>query len=263
VVVDAAADRRRIVSVEASSPAGVVAIGAGVATFGAVLTLARVARRPPVRRPIRPTSAVARWPVGPRLRRWGSWVGTALLAAVVAGPLGAAIVAAPVLALPAVRRQRRAQRRRREVAAAMPDAIELFVICIHAGRSPPQAIAELARSAPVAVRPAFEAVELQLHRGRALADALTAVPQVVGPIGRELATAVATAERDGLPLAPVLDRLAAEARAQRRRAGDAAARRLPVRLSFPLVACTLPSFVLLAIAPAVLGALSTLRGRSP
>ena len=31
----------------------------------------------------------------------------------------------------------------------------------------------------------------------------------------------------------------------------------------PLVTCVLPSFVLLALAPAVLGALSTLRGEAP
>ena len=43
----------------------------------------------------------------------------------------------------------------------------------------------------------------------------------------------------------------------------ASARRLPVRLTFPLVTCTLPSFVLLAIAPAVIGALSTLRASAP
>ena len=71
------------------------------------------------------------------------------------------------------------------------------------------------------------------------------------------------AVRDGLPLTPVLDRLTDEANATRRRQGEAAARRLPVRLSFPLVVCTLPSFVLLAIAPAVLGAISTLRGTAP
>ena len=52
-------------------------------------------------------------------------------------------------------------------------------------------------------------------------------------------------------------------RAARRRLGEAAARRLPVRLTFPLVTCTLPAFVLLAIAPAVLGALSTLRATAP
>ena len=74
---------------------------------------------------------------------------------------------------------------------------------------------------------------------------------------------MSAAVRDGLPLPPVLDRLTDEATTSRRRQGEAAARRLPVRLSFPLVVCTLPSFVLLAIAPAVLGALSTLRGTTP
>ena len=246
-----------------SSVAGVVAVVAGTLTFGAVLTLATLARRPPVRRPTRPTSAVARWTVGPRWRRRASFVVLALLAVIIAGPLGAGILAAFVTVLPALRRHRHVQRARHEVRAAMPDAIELFVICVHAGRSPPQAIAELARSAPAVLRDAFATVELQLHRGYTLADALAALPMAVGPPGRELAAAVATADRDGLPLAPVLDRLAAEARAERRRAGEAAARRLPVRLSFPLVVCTLPSFVLLAIAPAVLGALSTLRAHTP
>ena len=145
----------------------------------------------------------------------------------------------------------------------MPDAIELLVLCVHAGRSPTQAVVELARRAPPALRDAFAAVERQLHRGRGLADALDELTRVAGPAARELASSIAMADRDGLPLAPVLDRLAAEARAERRRLGQAEARRLPVRLSFPLVVCTLPSFVLLAIAPAVLGAISTLRGTAP
>jgi hypothetical protein len=49
-----------------------------------------------------------------------------------------------------------------------------------------------------------------------------------------------------------------EAREQRRRDGQAAARELPIRLAAPLVLCTLPSFALLAIAPLLLGALSSL-----
>jgi tight adherence protein C len=145
----------------------------------------------------------------------------------------------------------------------MPDSIELLVLCVHAGRSPTQAVVELARRAPSPVRHGFAAVVRQLHRGRGLADALAELPRELGPAARELASSIAMADRDGLPLAPVLDRLATEARNERRRLGQAEAQRLPVRLSFPLVACTLPSFVLLAIAPAVLGAISTLRGTVP
>jgi Flp pilus assembly protein TadB len=263
-VVDAPADRKGVVNAGSSSPAAVAAVATGVLTYGAIFTLAVLARRPPVRRPQR---ASGEPPTSPRIStRWwrgASIAAAALIAVVLAGPIGAAIAGLIVFVTPRVRRRRLTERARVEVRDAMPDVVEMFVVCVHAGRSPPQAIAELARTAPAAVRQAFATVELQLHRGRTLADALASLPQLIGPPGRELAGAVAAADRDGLPLAPVLDRLAAEARAERRRAGEAAARALPVRLSFPLVVCTLPSFVLLAIAPAVLGALSTLRGRAP
>ena len=145
----------------------------------------------------------------------------------------------------------------------MPDAIELLVVSLHAGRSPAQAIVELARIAPPAVRPAFAAVEHRLHRGHGLGEALDELTARCGRCALGLVTAVGAAVRDGLPLTPVLDRLTDDAHAARRRQGEAAARRLPVRLSFPLVLCTLPSFVLVSIVPAVLGALSTLRGTAP
>ncbi len=162
-----------------------------------------------------------------------------------------------------IRRRNTVGASRRAIDAAMPDAIELMVMCLHAGLTPTQAISELARLAPPPVRPGFAATEQRLHRGAGFADALSTLTGHCGRSSVAFVSALGTAVRDGLPLTPVLDRLTDEANAERRRAGEAAARRLPVRLSFPLVACTLPSFVLLAIAPAVLGALSTVRGSAP
>ena len=243
--------------------AGTVAVIAGVLVFAVIFVLAAAARRSPARRPPsvdRRRSPPAGW------RRW-RWLAilavAALMLGAVAGPLAPVAVGGVAAAVMPLRRRTVVARRRRAIAEAMPDAIELFVLCVHAGASPTQAIGELARCASPPVREVFVAVELQLHRGRRLADALTELPRHAGIAGQELAAAVAAADRDGVPLAPVLERLASEARAARRRAGEAAARRLPVQLSFPLVVCTLPSFVLLAIAPAVFGALSTLRGRAP
>jgi len=179
--------------------------------------------------------------------------------AVLAGPMPIVLLAAATVGVWRLRRRRARIGRSRAVEAAMPDATELLVACLHAGRSPTQAVIELARLAPAPLRPAFAAVEQRLHRGHGLADALGELVEGGGPSALPLVTAVASALRDGLPLAPVLDRLSDGANASRRRQGEAAARRLPVRLSFPLVACTLPSFVLLSVAPAVLGALSSLR----
>jgi len=97
-----------------------------------------------------------------------------------------------------------------------------------------------------------------MSEGKRFADALTCLSAELGPIAQPLVDSLSAADRYGLPLAPVLERLSLEARQQRRRDSDAAARELPVRLAVPLVLCTLPSFVLLAIVPLLLGALSSL-----
>ena len=179
------------------------------------------------------------------------------------GPAPTAVIGAIAVAAVASRGKRAERSRRSAIEVAMPDTIELLVMSLHAGYSPTQAITRLALDAPAPVRPAFVAVEQRMHRGHSVADALGDLAASCGRCALPLVNAMSAAVRDGLPLAPVLDRLTDEASASRRRQGEAAARRLPVRLSFPLVVCTLPSFVLLAIAPAVLGALSTLRGTTP
>ena len=160
-------------------------------------------------------------------------------------------------------------RRSRPDITGWPEAIELVILAIRAGASPFTAIettgARLsgARHVDSRLGAALTEVTHRVHRGSGLADALRALPELLGPVASEFADSIATADRYGLPLEPVLDRLAAEARAERRRRAEVEARSLPVKLSFPLVVCTLPSFVLLAIVPAVLGAISTLRDSVP
>lgn len=161
-------------------------------------------------------------------------------------------------------------RRARPDIAGWPEVIELVILAIHAGAAPLAAIettgarlGDPASHLDPRIAAAFTEVCHRVHRGSGLADALRALPETLGPVAAEFADSIATADRYGLPLGPVLDRLAAEARAERRRRAESDARSLPVKLSFPLVVCTLPSFVLLAIVPAVLGAIATLRDSVP
>ena len=153
--------------------------------------------------------------------------------------------------------------RRSKRAEGWPEAIELVILAIHAGSAPLAAVESTAALLDGETGAAFAEVVHRCHRGSGLADALRALPDRLGPSASEFADSFAAAERYGSALGPVLDRLAAEARAERRRRAEADARALPVRLSFPLVACTLPSFVLLAVVPAVLGAVASLRGSMP
>ncbi|MEP7201090.1 MAG: type II secretion system F family protein [Ilumatobacteraceae bacterium] len=181
--------------------------------------------------------------------------------------IGAATCASPLLGLVAVivpvswrrwTRARCAARMTRAIATDFPDAIDLLVLSVRAGYLPAQAIGEIAPYLPQHLRTSFDAVGRAMASGERFADALHHLQAGLGPRAQPLVDSLSAADRYGLPLAPVLERLAFEARQQRRRDTDAAARELPVRLAMPLVLCTLPSFVLLAIVPLLLGALSSL-----
>ena len=65
-------------------------------------------------------------------------------------------------------------------------------------------------------------------------------------------------DRLGIPVENLLFQLANEARLNRRRHAETEARKLPIRLSLPLVMCILPSFVILIIVPTIAGTLSQL-----
>jgi Flp pilus assembly protein TadB len=158
--------------------------------------------------------------------------------------------------------RRRAPGRRRAI-EALPDLYELVIVGVRAGLTPAAAITVAERHVAPALHPTLAEVVHRLARGARLADALGALPDQLGPAAAGFADALAAADRYGLPIEPVLDRLAVDARTERRRHAERHARTLPVRLAFPLVCCTLPAFVLLAIVPALLGALSTLRGLTP
>ncbi len=189
------------------------------------------------------------------------WIVFAVVGAAMVATLGPIAGLAALIGSEVVRRisaARRVARATRQIAADYPDALDLLVLSIRAGYLPAQAIIEVTRFLPATLRASFTMVDQAMQRGARFADALQQLQTHLGPIAQPLVDSLSSADRYGLPLAPVLERLAFEARQQRRRDTDAAARELPVRLAVPLVMCTLPSFVLLAIVPLLLGALSSL-----
>jgi tight adherence protein C len=81
----------------------------------------------------------------------------------------------------------------------------------------------------------------------ALDDLATRAPRL-----RPLADALLASDRLGAPVGPALARLSAEQRAELRRRAETHARRIPVRLLFPLVFVVLPAFGLLTVIPTLL-----------
>ncbi len=183
--------------------------------------------------------------------------------------LGVALVAVwPPLVVAAAtgvliaRRWRHVRRRaaaRASVIGGLPEVIDLVALAADAGFTVALIVQQLARRAPPPFAAAFAGAVQRTDRGQRLADALAAMPDQLGDPVRPLIGALVATERYGVPLAPALEHLAYDARRERRRRAEVAARRLPVRLCFPLVGCTLPGFVLLTIAPLLAGALRSLR----
>lgn len=247
----------------AASPA-VAALLAAIAVGGVG---GRWAARPGGSRRPSPTSggspAPERTPRGTRRRRRHAGLAALLTIALVAGPLLAAIVGAGALAVPSVRSVADRRRRRAAIARGLPDVADLLVVSIRAGLTPRQAVTALGTLLGPPFAEAFVEVVRRTERGESFPDALRALPDVLGLEAADIADTIGTGERYGLAIEPMLDELATQARAARRRVDQADARTLPVRLAFPLVTCTLPAYVLVAVVPAVLAALHALGDTRP
>ena len=133
--------------------------------------------------------------------------------------------------------------------------VDLVGVAIGAGCTPFLAIEHAASYGPARTARALRGVGHACALGRSLDDALRELGTSIvtlRPLAETLRTSAARLAGRAL-----LGRLAAEVRADARRRAEARARTIPVRLCFPLVACVLPAFVLLTVAPVVLGGLHT------
>jgi tight adherence protein C len=188
-------------------------------------------------------------------------LGTALLVAVPLLPVFPPAALGAALAGwmgPALRAARERKRRLAAIAADLPDTVDLLVLAVGAGLTVPLAVDAVGRRGSGPLARELRQVSADVALGRRIADALDAVPRRAGDAVRPLVTTLAGAERYGAPLGASLERLAGEVRRDRRRHAEEAARRVPIKLLFPLVLCTLPAFALLTVAPLVAGAIRSL-----
>lgn len=184
-------------------------------------------------------------------------VGFALVSGSVAGlvsapaaiPVGAAIWGAPWL-VARTREKRRADR----VLDELPEVVDLLRLALGSGSSLRLAVATIAPRCGPIVGARLRNVDRQLDRGVPLGEALRQL-EALGEPFRPVLQALSASERHGAPIVPVLDRIAGDTRTARRRRAEERARRVPVKLLFPLVFCTLPAFGLLTVVPLLASAL--------
>jgi Flp pilus assembly protein TadB len=188
-------------------------------------------------------------------------MGAALLAALAGfllrGPLLALMAAAVVWARPAFRQRRLRAVRLRAIGSALPECVDLFRLAIGAGHSIHQVIDVVAPHLPALIAPTFVEVRRRSRLGMRLGDALDPLDDL-GDSFRPLASALRSSAFDGVPLSASLERVAADARMVRRRHAEERARKLPVRLLFPLITCILPAFGLLTVVPLLVASMPSL-----
>jgi tight adherence protein C len=207
-------------------------------------------------RAIRHTAGRPADPVADLRLGWSVLLG--VVAAIVSPPLGL-LVGVGRWGWPLLRARQEQRQAAEAVVASLPDLIDLLAVAVGAGLTVPLALAAVGPRLTGPLGSAVAEVQRRTSLGVPRTEALESLCQEVGEVARPLVAALQGAERYGTPLAPALERLAAEARLRRRRLAEAAARRTPVRLLFPLVLCTLPAFALLTVVPLLAGSLSSLR----
>jgi Flp pilus assembly protein TadB len=159
---------------------------------------------------------------------------------------GAVVAVATLIVVPRLE-PRRDRDRRERVRAQAPLVIDLVAACLASGAALEPSLVAAAAAVGPPVDHDLAAVAASLRLG---ADPVTAWAQT-DPALAGLARAIARSSQTGAPLADLLPRVAAEARAVHRAEAEARVRTASVRLTAPLGAAFLPAFVLLGVVPIV------------
>jgi tight adherence protein C len=162
-------------------------------------------------------------------------------------------IAALLFMTPEVIVAARARERQREVLLALPDSLDQMTICMEAGLGFEAAMARASQSntGPLAQEMVRTLQEIQVGVGRSQALRMLADRNDV-PDLRHFVTAVLQGEHYGVPISRILRDQAKELRAKRRHRAEEAARKLPLKLLFPLIAFILPPLFIILIGPAAL-----------
>lgn len=133
----------------------------------------------------------------------------------------------------------------------LPLATDLLAACLAAGAAPGEAAAAVGASLDGPAAEGLRRAAAELRLGGDPAAVWARFGRLPGAAG--LARRLELAQTSGAPVAGVVAAEAAECRARRLRAAQGRARRAAVYATGPLGLCFLPAFLLIGVAPVVLG----------
>jgi tight adherence protein C len=176
---------------------------------------------------------------------FGSNMVTAILLGVIGGFFGPDLVLSYLVT-----------RRQEQIRLALPDALDLLVICIEAGLGIDQAMVrvgeEIALTSP-ALAEEFQIINREQRAGKPRLDAWRSMAERVDiDFVRQFVAMLVQTERFGTPIANALGIFADTMRSRRMQAAEEAANKTGVKLLFPLVLFIFPSIFVVTLGPAVI-----------
>jgi tight adherence protein C len=152
----------------------------------------------------------------------------------------------------------RARRRRDEIRAALPDALDLLAVSVEAGLGFDASITKITEhmDGPLVNEFALMLGEMRVGEGRA--DALRKMEQRVGaPELSSFVRSIIQADQLGISLGRILRVQAADTRLKRQAAAEEKAMKAPIKMLFPTVLFIFPSMFIVILGPAILNFLHT------
>ena len=152
--------------------------------------------------------------------------------------------------------KRRARRRMRTLEHALPDSLDLMVVCLEAGLGLNATIARVGEERATMNDPLgdeFNQVSRELREGRSREECLRALGERNGVEDLiSLSGLIVQSDRLGASMAKTLRAHADVLRTRRRQRAEEAARKLPIKMLFPLALFVLPALLIVAIGPSLL-----------
>jgi tight adherence protein C len=148
-------------------------------------------------------------------------------------------------------------RRQEKIRLALPDALDLLVVCMEAGLGIDQALVRVGDEMILTARDLsdeFQIITREQRAGKPRLDAWRSLAdRVDNDFVRQFVTMLVQTERFGTPVAHALGVFADTLRVRRTQAAEEAAAKTGVKLLFPLVLFIFPSIFVVALGPAILG----------
>jgi tight adherence protein C len=172
------------------------------------------------------------------------------------GGIFAVLAAAVGYMVPGLWLANRTAKRQKEIRNGLPDALDLFIVCVEAGSALDQAIVKASEELAIAY-PAL-AFELRMitTETRAGKPRLEAFKNFAARTGvddvRALVAMLIQTDRFGTSIAQALRTHADVSRTKRRQRAEERAAKLGVKLVFPLVFCLFPAMYVVVLGPAVI-----------